>query len=308
MLKRVTAAVAAAGVAMAVASPASARAIPSSGIVYATTAVNVRACASTRCAKLGLLQRGWHTGVRGASRNGWTPVNYGGRPGWVPSTYITPGATTRPAPKPAGKGVASRVVPGTSVSASVSQQVMVADRTSGSRGTWARYEWRGAGQGWVKVSAAGVGSVFGSNGVVAASQRRQGTGTTPAGTFGVVHAFGTGNPGTKLSYRTINACSWWIEDPAARDYNRWRQDCSALSKRDNEHMADYAGSQYRQGVVLDYNYYSPVRRGAGSGAGIFLHYATRYTGGCVGINSHSELTATLRWLDPAKNPRIVIKA
>ncbi|WP_260186147.1 hypothetical protein [Cutibacterium avidum] len=81
-----------------------------------------------------------------------------------------------------------------------------------------------------------------------------------------------------------------------------------MSKRDNEHMADYAGSQYRQGVVLDYNYYSPVRRGAGSGAGIFLHYATRYTGGCVGINSHSELTATLRWLDPAKNPRIVIKA
>ena len=150
MLKRVTAAVAAAGVAMAVASPAPARAIPSSGIVYATTAVNVRACASTRCAKLGLLKRGWHTGVRGASRNGWTPVNYGGRPGWVSSKYITPGATTRPAPKPAAKGVVSRVVPGTSVSADVSQQVMVADRTSGSRGTWARYEWRGAGKGWVE--------------------------------------------------------------------------------------------------------------------------------------------------------------
>ncbi|WCC79092.1 hypothetical protein O6R08_05825 [Cutibacterium equinum] len=160
----------------------------------------------------------------------------------------------------------------------------------------------------MKVSASGVGSVFGSRGVVAASQRRQGTNTTPAGTFGIVSAFGVGNPGTKLPYRKIGRCSWWIGDPTQRDYNRWREDCSALSKSDNEHLADYAGSLYRQAGVISYNYYSPTRYGAGSGSAIFLHYATQYTGGCVGVNSHSELNATLRWLDPAKNPRIVIKA
>ena len=36
-------------------------------------------------------------------------------------------------------GRVSRFAPGTSVAADVSQQVMVADRTSGTRGTWARY-------------------------------------------------------------------------------------------------------------------------------------------------------------------------
>lgn len=184
----------------------------------------------------------------------------------------------------------------------------MADRTSGSHGTWARYEWRGPARGWVKVSAAGVGSVFGSNGVVPASQRRQGTNTTPAGTFGLVYAFGVGNPGTRLPYRTVTSCSWWIGDPAQRDYNRWRQDCSALSKTDNEHLADHTSSLYRQAAVIDYNYYSPIHRGPGSGSGIFLHYARSYTAGCVAINSHSELTATLRWLDPAKHPRIVVKA
>lgn len=119
-----------------------------------------------------------------------------------------------------------------------------------------------------------------------AARRRQGTRTTPAGTFGVVSAFGVGNPGTKLSYRTIGSCSWWIEDPSQRDYNRWREDCSHLSTSDNERLADYAGSLYRQAAVLSYNYASPTRHGAGSGAGIFMHYATRYTGGCVAVNSH----------------------
>ena len=76
--------------------------------------------------------------------------------------------------------------PGTRVSWRSSRQVMVADRTSGTHGTWVRYQWRGSSRGWVRVSAAGVGSVFGSGGVVDAGRRRQGTNTTPAGTFGVV--------------------------------------------------------------------------------------------------------------------------
>lgn len=217
-------------------------------------------------------------------------------------------SSRKPVSAHSSSGRVSRFAPGTSVAADVSQQVMVADRTSGTRGTWARYQWRGSAKGWIKVSSSGVGSVFGQGGVVPSGRRRQGTRTTPAGTFGVVSAFGVGNPGTKLSYRTIGPCSWWIEDPSQRDYNRWREDCSHLSTSDNERLADYAGSLYRQAAVLSYNYASPTRHGAGSGAGIFLHYATRYTGGCVAVNSHSELDATLRWLDPAQNPRIVIKA
>lgn len=195
-------------------------------------------------------------------------------------------SSRKPASAHSSSGRVSRFAPGTSVSADVSQQVMVADRTSGTHGTWARYQWRGSAKGWVKVSSSGVGSVSGHGGVVPSGRRRQGTRTTPAGTFGVVSAFGVGNPGTKLSYRTIGRCSWWIEDPSQRGYNRWREDCSHLSTSDNERLADYAGSLYRQAAVLSYNYASPTRYGAGSGAGIFLHYATRYTGGCVAVNSH----------------------
>ncbi|MDO4412414.1 hypothetical protein [Cutibacterium sp.] len=131
--------------------------------------------------------------------------------------------------------------------------------------------------------------------------------TTPSGTYGFVMAFGSGDPGTKLPYRRIDSCSWWIGDSAAKDYNRWRQDCSKLSRSKNEHLADYVGRQYQQAAALDFNYYSPVRHGAGSGSAIFLHYATSYTAGCVGLDSLSELTRTLRWIDPDKNPRIVIK-
>lgn len=196
--------------------------------------------------------------------------------------------------------------PGTHVSYRTSQQVMVAHATSGTRGTWARYQWTGTSRGWVRVSASGVTAHFGKHGVRAGSRRVEGDMTTPAGTYGFVMAFGTGDPGTKLTYRRITSCSWWIGDPSAADYNRWRTDCHSLSKSKNEHLADYAGKQYRQAAATDFNYYSPRRSGHGSGSAIFLHYATNYTAGCVGLGSLSELTNTLRWMDPAKHPRIVI--
>lgn len=78
--------------------------------------------------------------------------------------------------------------PGTSVHYTTSQQVMVANRTSGSRGTWARYEWRGIKKGcWVKVSATSTAR-SGSGGVVPAARRHQNTNTTPAGSFAIKYA------------------------------------------------------------------------------------------------------------------------
>lgn len=148
---------------------------------------------------------------------------------------------------------------------------------------------------------------FGYGGVVAGSVRRQDTGTTPAGTYPILVTFGARNPGAKMKYLTVNRCSWWIENPANTDYNRWRQDCRALSKSKNEHLADYTSNQYRQAALIAYNYFNPIRYGKGSGAGIFLHFDTKPTAGCVGINSITELTNVVRWLDPAKRPQIVIR-
>ncbi|AKT52918.1 hypothetical protein ADJ73_15315 [Arsenicicoccus sp. oral taxon 190] len=210
------------------------------------------------------------------------------------------------APRPS----AARAVyaPGTWVSQLQSTQVMVADRTAGTRGTWARYSWNGSR--WVRVDSPAA-AVFGRGGVVPSAQRRQGSNATPAGTFGLVTAFGAGNPGTRMPYRTVTGCSWWIQDPTQRDYNRWRESCAlpaGVAGR-SEHLADYVRSGlYRQAVAIRYNYTTPNRYGAHSGAGIFLHYAQSYTGGCVGITSMAELTATVRWLDPARQPVIVIKA
>jgi L,D-peptidoglycan transpeptidase YkuD (ErfK/YbiS/YcfS/YnhG family) len=65
---------------------------------------------------------------------------------------------------------------------------------------------------------------------------------------------------------------------------------------------------YEQGVVIGFNYDEPILRGRGSGAGIFLHFSRGNTAGCVGLTSLRELTDTVRWLDPAANPVIVIKA
>lgn len=198
--------------------------------------------------------------------------------------------------------------PGTSIKPSTSQQVMVATPTRGHLGNWARYQWTGST--WQRIDLRPTSSVFGQGGVVPAYRRVQNTRTTPSGTFGFVSAFGVGNPGTKLSYRKVDSCSWWDENPKDSSYNRFVENCHT-GLRDpatGEHLANYTGSMYRQAAVLDYNYADPrIRSGRRSGAGIFLHYATSYTGGCVALNNRTELNRTIAWLDPAKNPKIVIK-
>ncbi len=207
--------------------------------------------------------------------------------------------------KASGHAAVSECAPGTPMSFTISQQVMVAQHTSGTKGTWARYQWEGAAKGWVKLSKSSA-AVFGSGGVVVASQRVQNTNETPAGVFPIVYAFGRSNPGAHLPYRTIDACSWFVEDPTQPDYNRWREDCAAPATL-GEHLADYQNLMYRQAAVIGFNYSHPVRYGAGSGAGIFLHYALHYTGGCVGLPDLTELTNTIRWMNSAQHPQIVIK-
>lgn len=205
--------------------------------------------------------------------------------------------------------------PGTRVLPSQSQQVMVADRTAGTAGTWVRYEWRGIRTGWVKVSGTSR-AAFGSGGMKPAALRIHGDHSTPVGTFPIIYTFGEKNPGvTGTSYKTITRCSWWIEDQLAADYNRWRESCSVTGRtaQESESLWSYVTNttrHYRQAAVIGFNYTQPIHEGNGSGAGIFLHYTPTggSTWGCVGLDNSTELTNTIRWLDAAKNPVIVIKA
>lgn len=203
----------------------------------------------------------------------------------------------------------STPAPGTDVTPLVAQQVMVADRTSGSVGTWARHEWRGIRGGcWVKVGSS-AGSHFGSRGVVPAAQRVQGSLTTPAGTFDIKFAFGDGNPGTALPYRVISPRSVWVDEPALPDYNRWRENSTLDGVGIGEDLSRLRDKGfYHQAAVIGFNYDNPIRKGPGSGAAIFLHYSSGPTAGCVGLDNAAEVKSTIAWLDPARHPRIVVKA
>ena len=162
---------------------------------------------------------------------------------------------------------------------------------------------------------------IGSNGFVLAANRRQGTGTTPAGTFRVSRAFGSlVDPGTALPYTQFDRNDWWPYDPRSpRTYNVFqtqRVAGAAWRKTWAEHLWSYGG-QYRFGAIINFNMPSGLYRSNGQwlarnpantrkGGGIFLHVnGPGGTAGCVTLAA-ADMRAVLRWLDPTKTPRIVM--
>jgi L,D-peptidoglycan transpeptidase YkuD (ErfK/YbiS/YcfS/YnhG family) len=185
---------------------------------------------------------------------------------------------------------------------------VVTVQASGSYATVTAWQWRTGG--WHRVLRTSDARV-GANGVVPATQRRQGTNTTPAGTFTLTQAFGVApDPGTRMPYHQVTSDDWWVEDNLSPYYNQMRR-ASQGGFRTNlppddvngsEHLVDYPG-QYRYVVVIDFNRWPAVRY---RGAGIFLHVnGPQATAGCVSVPA-ATMVAILRWLDPAQHPRIAI--
>ena len=191
---------------------------------------------------------------------------------------------------------------------------------SASHAVLRRYERTPDGR-WLRVGDA-VPARVGRNGFVRAAERRQSTGTTPAGTFGLVSAFGNGpDPGTALPYRVVDRSDWWVYDP--RDPGTYnvlqprRVATSAWRRSWAEDLSGYGG-QYRYVAVLDFNLPAGVTRAADGqlvaaepadtrlGGGIFLHVnGPGATSGCVSVG-RATMRLTLRWLDPAQHPVIVM--
>lgn len=146
-------------------------------------------------------------------------------------------------------------------------------------------------------------AVCGSKGLM--YQRKQNTMKSPAGEFGFVFAFGAQpDPGVHADYgyRAITPDSYWVLDSSSALYNRWSEGRGDF--KDREHLQSF-GYQYDYALVIDFNYHSPVK---GDGGAIFMHVAThdgKGTAGCIGL-SESDLLDIMRWLDPGKNPRIII--
>lgn len=229
-------------------------------------------------------------------------------------------ATGLPAALPAAgaasvDGCAPTPAPRTRITQDLSRQVILMKRTKGSKGRFVRFQFRPRRCAWVVMGRAT--GIFGKNGVVPADERVKNSGTTPAGRFKLLWAFGVHDPGTKMQYERITDRMWWDErgrvdgvlNPTFNERIYGRHGCT---RRHCEHLIDYTpargGYQYRQAVVTGYNTNDPkILSGGGSGSGIFLHYAEHYTDGCVAINDYAELRRTVAWLNPKQDPVIVIR-
>jgi L,D-peptidoglycan transpeptidase YkuD (ErfK/YbiS/YcfS/YnhG family) len=157
---------------------------------------------------------------------------------------------------------------------------------------------------WVAVDGPWTARV-GRNGL--ADRRREGDGTTPAGvyTIGSVMYGNSSNPGVRYRYRRLVCGDWWNEDPRSPTYNTFQHvRCGTRPPfRTTTPGLWQEKRAYHHFAVIEFNM-RPVVPGRGSG--IFLHAQTgNSTNGCVSLPT-DKLVTVLRWLDPAKKPRIAI--
>lgn len=108
---------------------------------------------------------------------------------------------------------------------------------------------------------------------------------SPTGSFSVTEAFGLGNPGTALPYRTLNPGSRWGGNPWTGNYNTYFESSSWVGYDENMwYFATRPQHDYRQGAVINYNRPpdSPIVQDAGFA--IFLHENKVPTAGCISLD------------------------
>lgn len=108
---------------------------------------------------------------------------------------------------------------------------------------------------------------------------------SPTGSFSVTEAFGLGNPGTALPYRTLNPGSRWGGNPWTGTYNTYFESSSWVGYDENMwYFATRPQHDYRQGAVINYNRPpdSPIIQDAGFA--IFLHENKVPTAGCISLD------------------------
>jgi L,D-peptidoglycan transpeptidase YkuD (ErfK/YbiS/YcfS/YnhG family) len=187
-------------------------------------------------------------------------------------------------------------------------QVVTVDHT---RGTRARVSlWRLTGEGWKRQLTTANGRT-GFGGLVDGDRRRQGSGTTPLGTYGLTSTFGThaADPRAALPHHRIRRGDHWVQDNASRFYNRLRNQRDGgfrwwlppSDPNSSERLTDYR-REYEWSIVTDFN----VEQVRHRGSGIFLHVNGRGpTAGCVSA-PRRFVRSLVRLLDLARVPVIGI--
>jgi L,D-peptidoglycan transpeptidase YkuD (ErfK/YbiS/YcfS/YnhG family) len=208
--------------------------------------------------------------------------------------------------------------------ASNADQVIVVTSTDfrSTRARLSAYEKTAEGT-WISI-AKDEPAFVGARGIVPGAERRQGTGTTPAGTYAITSAFGRkANPGTTLPYVHVDRNDAWTYNPKVPStYNIFQTAPVSWASygRYVENLWQF-GRQYDYVAVLDYNLPDGmittdargIRRtnepaNTRAGGGIFLHVSKdEPTAGCISINERT-MRRIMDWLDVAKRPVIVIGA
>jgi L,D-peptidoglycan transpeptidase YkuD (ErfK/YbiS/YcfS/YnhG family) len=188
-------------------------------------------------------------------------------------------------------------------------QVVTVDHT---RGVRARVSlWRLTADGWERQLTTSDGRT-GYGGLVDGDRRRQGSGTTPLGTYGLISTFGThaADPRASLPHHRIRKGDHWVQDNASDFYNQLRNQRDGgfrwwLPKSDpnsSERLTDYP-KQYEFSLVTSFNYGAQVRH---RGAGIFLHVNGKgATAGCVSA-PRTFILKLMNRLEPGLVPLIAI--
>lgn len=188
------------------------------------------------------------------------------------------------------------------------RQVVTVNRTDGFHARVIL--WRLSGGHWQQRMRSTDGRI-GYGGLVAATRRKQGTGTTPLGTFGLPWAFGmhARDRAWELRYRKVRKGDFWVEDNQSPYYNRYRNQSQGgfrwwLKSSDvnaSERLGEFK-TQYEWSILIDFNRAQVRHRGAG----IFLHVnGSGATAGCVSA-PRWFIKSLMGRLDPAYHPVIAI--
>lgn len=149
-------------------------------------------------------------------------------------------------------------------------------------------------------NAGAVTGRAGTKGFAAPGKKREGDGKSPTGSYTLTEAFGLGDPGTALPYRTLRSSGdCWGSTPGKSHYNAYY---SGTCRSTDENLSAIARrGPYHQAVVIDYNRPKVVQ---GYGSAIFFHVGGKTpTAGCISIEEN-RLRAVMRTL--VKNDRMVM--
>jgi L,D-peptidoglycan transpeptidase YkuD (ErfK/YbiS/YcfS/YnhG family) len=198
-------------------------------------------------------------------------------------------------------GVPVRLEPGTG-------QVVTVNHTHGHHARvtlWRLHDGR-----WEQRLRAHDGRI-GYGGLVLGDRRRQGTGTTPLGTYSLPWAFGTHAADERwdLDYRPVRRGDFWVQDNQSLYYNRYRNQgeggfrwwLPTSDPNSSERLTDFR-REYEWSIVVGFNTEQVRYRGAG----IFLHVnGAGATAGCVSA-PRAFVRTLMRRLDPDLHPLIAI--